>query len=679
MEDIPFNDAKTKRLLDNLTGFLKGTKRNHSGVRLIDELMVDIMGGLIPGVLFIFSLMVCFILPIIIYKCFQPTDYQTVKEALENHVIVLGESMPVIGGWFWFAAFLTFLILSYIAGHIFYRSDTNKADRDDIKRRVNRKTKEIRKTLSKSKDITKTIEEMLSSELRTLKSDVELIPGLRNNSNLNDLKLLLNHINSSIVTFNNLIKESAPDANNEGLEGATNGTDNGTNPKESASNGNAESSVADSGRTDKGTNPKEDTSDGKTESPGNNILLLVLYSVLFPHCDSNNPNPWDPSGYKESSNYLLFDEYKIFSKAQKKARCILLYSKPCYFIKCISKKLFNKTVSSIHGVDNISLLACYLILLLQNDSGCSHYDKQFEKQSYFPYLNFYKYLLKRKEYDLIQYVDWSPAGARSKNKINRMKIDVQLDYPDAYAIINKNESHIRMASSTWYVSRFIRVLAFWSFIVVCILILGLYNVEFEFIPIKEITLSKVYHCIDYHKIAKISAIALPPFLLAYLMHRVRYQIAKFIHYQRLREIFFALYIFHKLNEKKQIKSTTIKQIRDLIQIATQENLKSFISSINDINTAEGGEQHMIADIAERLSAPIYFIWEYLGYGSTDKLSEKECKPCLKVLFESSPENYLLECIELLSSDRITIPDKGALSERKEHLLNFYIELIKSYK
>lgn len=36
--------ARTERIADSLFDLMKGTKRSHSGVRLFDELMVDIMG-----------------------------------------------------------------------------------------------------------------------------------------------------------------------------------------------------------------------------------------------------------------------------------------------------------------------------------------------------------------------------------------------------------------------------------------------------------------------------------------------------------------------------------------------------------------------------------------------------------------------------------------------------------
>lgn len=70
----------------------------------------------------------------------------------------------------------------------------------------------------------------------------------------------------------------------------------------------------------------------------------------------------------------------------------------------------------------------------------------------FPYINYYKYLLKRNEIDLLSEVSWYLPNARSKNKINRYKIFIQTHQPKTYFIITKNESHIRMAASSWYVA-----------------------------------------------------------------------------------------------------------------------------------------------------------------------------------------------------------------------------------
>ncbi len=598
------NGARTEKITGSITSLLKGTKRNHSGVRLIDELMVDIMGGLIPGVLFIFSLIVCFVLPVFIYKYFQPNEYQIAKDAFDNHIIVIGGTAPAIGGWFWFAAFLTFLILSYIAGHIFYRSDTNKADGDDIKRRVRQKSKDIRKTLSKSEDLTFTIKKMLEKELECLQTDVELIPGLNDNDlHSHEFKLLLKHINKAI-------------------------------------------------------------GDGKATED-----LSVLFSILFPHKNNQScdDNPWNPCSSGNLPNYLSLDEKRIYSYFEGKAKIIILRSKPSFFIRYYFKNRICKSELRDEKADRISLLACYLLLLLQNDSGCSHFDKKFENQSYFPYLDFYKYLLKRNEFDLIQYVDWSPAGARTKNKINRMKIDIQLDYPDAYAIINKNESHIRMASSSWYVSRFVKVMALFSSIAVLVSAFFLYCDATKITTLKnDINLYREV----FNIIAKVCAVMLPPSLLALLMRGARHQIAKFIHYQRLREIFFALYIFHKLEEKKQIKSKIIQQMRGLVQLATKDHLIELINGLSEIKDQDGD-----SELIQRMKAPLSYVWEYLDYGSLDKFDEQDYKSHWRIEFENSPINYLSDCINMLSIHSTCMQDLNII----QSLITFYLELIKSCK
>ncbi len=89
-----------------------------NSVKIAHELMVDILGGLIPGALFLFSIILCVVFPIICYA---------------NPGNKFGFLMKD-GDWFWIVAFLSFLILSYVIGHIFYRADIKVPDRMDIRR-----------------------------------------------------------------------------------------------------------------------------------------------------------------------------------------------------------------------------------------------------------------------------------------------------------------------------------------------------------------------------------------------------------------------------------------------------------------------------------------------------------------------------------------------------------------
>lgn len=509
------NGARTERMADGLFNFLKGTKRSHSGVRLFEELMVDLMGALIPGVLFNFSLMVCFVLPIIIYKYSTYQHHKYAEFMTDSHTLVIGSSSS-LGGWFWFAAFLTFLILSYIAGHVFFRSDINKTDREDIRRRIKQNTKDVIALFPNKKNTIELqeIKGMVQRELDHINKDIKMIHGLCDTlkneskikklclfkkkdtcgeiSNEKDLRLLLEKFDCLISNFNTSIQDKDSDK----------------------------------------------------------VLYKKVLPIIFPHKKSSiqpdfQSNPWNDTVELLQNEKRIFEFYfyearyinrvlgnNKFCKFFLKTGKVLKSSKWIYRIIKKYRKELDET--KILKDPKSSLLACYLILQLQNDSACSHW----EYQSDFPYNDFYKFLLKRNELGLVQYVDWSQAGARTKNKINRMKIDVQLDYPDAYAIINKNESHIRMASSSWYVARFVKKMAiFCASVLFLLAILGHLDQNnivqllssFVYIPEKIIVLA-----------------ILPPSLLAFLLYFLQHQIIKFIHYQRLREIYFTLYIYHKL-------------------------------------------------------------------------------------------------------------------------------------
>lgn len=497
MADIPLTDNRIKSMFNSFSDLIQGNRHNHKAVRLIDELMVDIMGGLIPGVLFNFSLIVCIVLPIIIYKYSDPEGFMVVNDAFNNHILATGSGTPTFGGWFWFAAFLTFLILSYIAGHIFFRSDINKADEHDIKRRIKNNKAEIKKAITHrirtdKTDVYTIILELLKSELESLNKDLNREDlNLDRDSNTKDLKSLLAAIGENVAIIKNC-------------------------------------------------------------SPSDDKIIIKSLFILFPHKFINPKTDSLEWGYFEKTidntlkNCLTVEEKQIFDISYKKAESII----SCLDLKWDITGSLPSDTSKINALTN--LLTCYMILLLQNDSGCSY--SRFQKD--FPYLNFYKYLLKRNELILLQYVDWSQAGARTKNKINRMKIDVQLDFPDAYAIINKNESHIRMASSSWYVSRFIFKMA----IIVCFSIFAIRAIQFLF-PLRLGNFNEIFNTICYnwqHTPLKIIEVlfailpsALPPLLLAILIYNMRNQLTKFIHYQRLREIYFTLYIYHKLEQRKQ--------------------------------------------------------------------------------------------------------------------------------
>jgi len=95
---------------------------------------------------------------------------------------------------------------------------------------------------------------------------------------------------------------------------------------------------------------------------------------------------------------------------------------------------------------------------LREDYGCTIEDCDF------PYLHLKAYLRKRGHKHLLPLVRWDPmlpkekgreqhADYRSKTYINLLKIRLHYHHPKKCGAIVRNEGHVRLASSTWYVAR----------------------------------------------------------------------------------------------------------------------------------------------------------------------------------------------------------------------------------
>lgn len=124
------------------------------GVKIAHELMVDILGALIPGALFLFCTIVCIVFPLICYA--TPNN---------NFGFLMKD-----GDWFWIVAFLSFLILSYVIGLIFYRSDIKVPDRRDIRREQDKKLTDLLKRMptTKIEDAENYVAELLVQEISPL-------------------------------------------------------------------------------------------------------------------------------------------------------------------------------------------------------------------------------------------------------------------------------------------------------------------------------------------------------------------------------------------------------------------------------------------------------------------------------------------------------------------------------
>jgi len=176
--------------------------------------------------------------------------------------------------------------------------------------------------------------------------------------------------------------------------------------------------------------------------------------------------------------------------------------------------------------DDISLF-CF-ILMIQMDCGVNA-----PKNSKYPYQNYYKYLIFRERFDILPFVKW--GDKTSKQSTNPLKLKIKLTLPRARALIDKNESHIRLMSSLYYCSRVL-----FPFTILCVV---------TSIIVRLSTAPEMY---DYLLISL-------PVLMVVSVCLVRKYSVRHIHYQRMREIqnIIEIYSQCQCSEKKETDNVTV--------------------------------------------------------------------------------------------------------------------------
>ena len=86
-----------------------------------------------------------------------------------------------------------------------------------------------------------------------------------------------------------------------------------------------------------------------------------------------------------------------------------------------------------------------------------------------------------------------------------------------------------------------------------------------------------------------------------------------------------------------------------------------------------------ADKVEPLKAPMFFVWERLGYGSPTALSPRGINGYWLASFRTSPPDFLSECIQQLRTLEIPINEYDGGIDLQQSLINFYSELIETYE
>jgi hypothetical protein len=456
-----------------------------TGVKLVHELMVDIMGGLIPGVLFLFSLLVCVVFPIF---CYVGLPYAPAENSYGQ-------------GWFWVVIFLTFLILSYVIGHIFYRSDIKNPDKADLKqqqskflRRFVRELKRVTDAGSRARSDEQTTELKIRTVARMLATEIEYLHSTLKSAMDSGL-----NVGDSSVYGEQFLK--ACTEAEDYLEAVV------------------------------------------TKSPNRNERFYDkhLLCILFPEeadrfgCCKADQCALD---LLPPRSRIVVEEYEMLLAALEGTRSIRFFGRR------------KKPEGSLL----LSLAVCYNVLFMQAEVGCST-----ENRCDFPYISYYKYLLKRRETELLKYVDWNTTNARTKNKVNRYKIEIQMFASKAYSILNKNESHIRMAASSWYVARTMLRVAKWMMIITIVPIVYRFCVNFVCNGYAE---SGQYLSSSGPEMQQlVIAFCFPLGILILLYFTIKRRIVTFIHYQRLREIYHTLFIYHQWKSNLEVVSDREKLLK----------------------------------------------------------------------------------------------------------------------
>jgi hypothetical protein len=146
----------------------------------------------------------------------------------------------------------------------------------------------------------------------------------------------------------------------------------------------------------------------------------------------------------------------------------------------------------------------------------------------FPYHFLKQYLLDRGICYLAEHVPWDATSfsRRAKHWANALKIRIGLECPHHYGVLARNEAHVRLSSSMWFVCRALMLSAFVG--------LGV-----------EVVLWIVLRAFGHLEVTVSPAATLPLFVLG-LSYLAKRAIEQTLHYQREREILFILEIAHWL-------------------------------------------------------------------------------------------------------------------------------------
>ena len=145
----------------------------------------------------------------------------------------------------------------------------------------------------------------------------------------------------------------------------------------------------------------------------------------------------------------------------------------------------------------------------------------------FPYRYLHEYLAERGMEHLAKIIPWEGRKPetyplRSKHFINLLKVRLEFFFPHQYTRIQRNEAHVRLMSSMWYVYNSLIWISLISFFIFSIIVaIGI--IRFD---------QPIY--------SQALMVSITPLLILIFSFLSKNSIESFLHYQRIREIIFIL-------------------------------------------------------------------------------------------------------------------------------------------
>ncbi|MDR1339269.1 MAG: hypothetical protein LBK58_04360 [Prevotellaceae bacterium] len=452
-------------------------------IKTINEFLIDIIGALIPGIIFLVSTIVSIIFPLLIMVYNQIPKRKDSVDKID--LLIFAQ------GWFWLVVFFTLLILAYAIGNIFYRLDIKKIDRKSFQYEKNRCfCYEIRPIIKGLKEDEKKEDKKfkyIRYKLSFIINNLYFIKKTRKKSLDFDsfiekyCLLLIDHLSETDRTY------LQQDDHKQFFYALKNNVDE-LNTIAYSVYKNKDKDVI--------TSILEKIEEKKTEKTIDSSSELKI-------------SPQNKNQEQDCSNEYI-------DKLKKQAEILKEFLKPY-----MKTKYFPDFTKKGQEREKTKLLAIgwYFLFLLRSESAC---DKKENCQ--FPYEYYNTYLIKREETHLLEYAKhWcKDERARSKNALNRLKLKLQLIANQDYNILIKNEAHIRMSSSSWYVAE----KNIWINVIISLIFFILLFWE----P-------------DFYQNQYMYLIIILPVLMFLLNSFIYRSVIKYLHYQRLREIFFVLQVF----------------------------------------------------------------------------------------------------------------------------------------